>query len=76
MSSTSNSDTLPFDEVFLEVEGKQKRISVAVFFALPLSDRVRHVIERRVTFWAGGVLLEQKEALAAIRRYRAAVAAP
>jgi hypothetical protein len=72
MSSISDLHDLPFDEVFLALDGKQKAISAAAFFELPLSDRVRHVINRSVTFSASGVPIDQKAALAALRRYRAA----
>jgi hypothetical protein len=69
MSSTN--DGAPFDEVFLDVQGRLRKITAEEFFALSIAERVRHVIERTVTFRLHGVPVEQKAALAAMRRYRA-----
>jgi hypothetical protein len=69
MSSTGDFE-IPFDEAFLDVQGRQTRITVDDFFALPISVRVRHVIERTVTFRLRGAVVDQKEALSAMRRFR------
>ncbi|MGZ5970884.1 MAG: hypothetical protein ACXWP4_24600 [Polyangiales bacterium] len=52
---------------------KWEPVSIEVFFALPLSERIRHVIERTVAFQLRGTEVDQKEALAALRRLRAPV---
>jgi hypothetical protein len=69
MSSTSDIE-IPFDEAFIDVQGRLTKMTVDEFFALPISVRVRHVIERTVTFRLRGTVVDQKEALAAMRRYR------
>ena len=69
MSSTSEFE-IPFDEAFIDVQGRMAKMTVDEFFALPISVRVRHVIEQTVTFRLHGTPVDQKEALAAMRRYR------
>ncbi len=69
MSSTSDFE-IPFDEAFIDVHGRVTRMTVDEFFALPISVRVRHVIERTVTFRLRGTVVDQKEALSAMRRFR------
>jgi hypothetical protein len=46
-------------------------VTVDEFFALPLSKRIRHVIDRSVAFQRDGKEVDQKEALAHLRRMRA-----
>jgi hypothetical protein len=60
-----------FDRVLLLRNEKWEPVSIDVFFALPLSQRIRHVIERTVAFQLRGSEVDQKEALAALRRLRA-----
>ncbi len=60
-----------FDRVLLQRDGSWQPVTVDAFFALPLSERIRHVIERTVAFQLRGAEVDQKEALAALRRLRA-----
>jgi hypothetical protein len=50
------------------ISGPDRRdLSVAEFFRLPLSLRIRCVIERTATFYARGREVDRHEALAALR---------
>lgn len=63
-----------FDRVLLLRDGRHEVLTVDEFFALPLSQRIRHVIERTVTFKLGPTEVDHREALAALRRMRASAA--
>jgi hypothetical protein len=63
-------EALVFDRVLLRTGGTWNVVSMDEFFDLPLSDRIRHVIDRSVAFQLDGRSVDQKEALAAIRRLR------
>jgi len=58
---------LPFDEVVLDDPDGGRRVSAAAFFELPLSERIRRVIARTVTFVRGGVEVDRHDALAKMR---------
>ncbi len=60
-----------FDTVFLREPSSWREITIDEFFELPLSERVRHVLERNVAFWRDGVEIDKKEALAVLRKLRA-----
>ncbi len=47
-------------------------ITVREFFGLPLSTRIRHVLERTVEFRRAGQPVDPHEALAELRRLQAA----
>jgi hypothetical protein len=64
-------DVTVFDAVFIEQDGAWKPISVSDFFAMPLSRRIRHVLERTVSFRLRGVEVDRKDALAALRKLQA-----
>jgi hypothetical protein len=59
-----------FDRVLLKTPNGWEALGIEAFFDLPLSARIRHVIERTVAFQLDGRAVDQKEALAAIRRAR------
>jgi serine/threonine-protein kinase len=61
---------LPFDEVLLENDDGERRLSAEAFFELPLSERIRQVIERTVRFLRSGVEVDRQEALAQMRMMR------
>lgn len=71
MSSVVNSDA-PFDLVLLETAGLRRRLTPNEFFALPLSERIRHVIERTATFMKDGREVDRQTALSRLRVQRAA----
>lgn len=61
-----------FDRVVLEEDGSRKVIiSSEEFFSLPLSRRIRHIIERTITFQLRGKTVDAKVVLAELRRRRA-----
>jgi hypothetical protein len=65
MSSTPEPS---FDEIVIRRDGEWHALSVAQFFDLPLSLRIRHVIERSIVFKRQGQEVDQKSALAVLRR--------
>jgi hypothetical protein len=60
-----------FDRILLYRDGQIVQLSIEEFFGLPLDSRIRHVIQRTVTFELAGRPVDQKEALAALRLLRA-----
>jgi hypothetical protein len=59
---------LPFDRIELSTgDGTTVQLSVKEFCDLPLAERLRAVLERRVTFFHGQQLVESREALKALR---------
>jgi hypothetical protein len=60
-----------FDSVRIWEGGEWRDMSADSFFALPLSLRIRHIIGRKVVFLKQGKPVEQKAALAEVRRARA-----
>lgn len=67
MSSPAESSAFLPDEVELRVDDETRRISLAEFLELPLSERIGHVLSRNVSFFAAGRVLDRDAALAAIR---------
>jgi len=65
----------PFDVVVIDSGGRRRTLSHGEFFALPLSDRIRHVIERSATFFKEGREVDRQAALARLRTLRAGGAA-
>jgi len=52
----------------VRIKGAQERvISVEQFLALPLHERIRHILERDIEFLQGDVEVEWREALAWLR---------
>jgi hypothetical protein len=49
-----------------------QKIPLDDFFALPLSERIRHVLQRTVEFKKGTEIVPPQEALAELRRLKAA----
>jgi hypothetical protein len=61
---------LPFDAVVVMEGSTTRRLSPAEFFALPLAERIQHVVQQRASFFASGEPVDAKAALAEIRRRR------
>jgi hypothetical protein len=59
---------LAFDRVFVETTQGREQLTVERFLALPLPVRVRHILSRSIQFFDGPVPVEQKLALASLRR--------
>ena len=59
-----------FNTVIVQTGGTWVPMSIEDFFALPLSTRIRHVIDRTVAFQLDGESVDQKDALAALRLLR------
>ncbi len=63
---------LPFDRVELRDGTAVSTLTPSEYMALPLSQRIRAVIERRVRFFAGRTELAGDAALDAMRKLHAA----
>ena len=74
MSLTRTELLTVFDAVLLREDGVWKHYPPGEFLSLPLSVRIRHVIERTVRFQLDEQDVEQKAALAAIRQLHATAA--
>lgn len=55
--------TLPFDRVFIEKNGVESEVSLETFLALPLSERIRLILERRLRFRDGAMEIDRSAAL-------------
>ena len=61
--------TLSFDRVVVVgVDGLEREYSVEEFLTLPIHDRVRQILERRLRFYLRGDVVDQTEALKSMRR--------
>ena len=72
MSAPAENLDAVFDSVLIDDGGGWRPISANDFFAIPLSRRIRHVLERTVSFRLKGVEVDRKDALAALRRLKSA----
>lgn len=71
MSPSPSDSGAVFDVVVIDAGGRRRTLSPGEFFALPLSDRVRHVIERTATFYKEGREVDRQAALSRLRTLRA-----
>lgn len=62
--------TLPFDAVIVADGATSRRLSPEEFFALPLAERIQHVVQQRASFYSCGQPVDPKAALAQIRKLR------
>jgi hypothetical protein len=58
---------LPFNRVVLKSGQGDKRLTVPEFEAIPLTQRVRALLEKRVEFYLDQARVEQTQALRALR---------
>jgi hypothetical protein len=61
---------MPFDVVVVSDGSIRRNLSPEEFFALPLAERIQHVVQQRAAFFASGQPVEAKVALAQIRKLR------
>jgi hypothetical protein len=57
----------PFDSVSIRGERGTYSISTAAFLALPIHERIQHILSRRVDFFYGTEPVELRAALAWLR---------
>lgn len=62
--------TLP-DEITITTDQGTRTIGVEEFLALPLSERINHVLSGTARFFAKGEEIDGKQALAAVRAAKA-----
>ena len=60
-------DALPFNRVILQTEQGARRLTVTEFDAIPLTQRVRALLEKRLEFYLDQARVEQTDALRALR---------
>jgi hypothetical protein len=58
---------LPFDRVVLLEGGERRPMRLEDFLAIPLPDKIRHILARTVEFYAGRTPVDRRIALAALR---------
>lgn len=58
---------LPFDRVVLKTGGGTRHLTVSDFLTVPLVERVRALLEKRVEFYQHETRLDTNEALRALR---------
>lgn len=56
-----------FDRVVLTTDGKTVSLTEVEFFALPLTERLHAILEKRLEFWDGNVQVDTVAALRSIR---------
>ena len=59
------------DRIVLQTGLTRRDLTVSEYFALPLSQRIRCVLDRTATFYAGDREIDRQEALDALRVLRA-----
>jgi hypothetical protein len=59
-----------FDEIRILRGGRWDSIELDEFLKMPLSTRVRRIIERSIAFYREGLEVDRKDALAELRRLR------
>ena len=62
---------LVLDRIVIQTGPTRRELTVSEYFALPLSQRIRCVLDRTVTFYAGDREIDRQEALDALRLLRA-----
>ena len=71
MQVTPTPDHL-FDRVVIKEGGASRTVSLAEFLELPLSTRIRYVLERSARFYSGPREVDRHGALNALRHARIA----
>jgi hypothetical protein len=54
---------LPFDAVMLDLGAEKRLLSAYEFMRLPLPDRIRYILERRIEFRKGTLTIERSVGL-------------
>jgi hypothetical protein len=54
---------LPFDSVLIDPGTEQRLLSAYEFMRLPLPDRIRYILERRIEFRKGTLTIERSVGL-------------
>ncbi len=70
MSASSQSGDVPFDRVVITEVSGTRTLSVEGFLALPLSQRIRLVLDRSVTFYNKDREVDRNLALDGLRKAR------
>ena len=70
MSAISESGAAPFDRVVITDVSGSRTLSVEGFLALPLSQRIRLVLDRSVTFFNRDREVDRNLALDGLRKAR------
>ncbi len=70
MSASSQSGDVPFDRVVITEVSGSRTLSVEGFLALPLSQRIRLVLDRSVTFYSKDREVDRNLALDGLRKAR------
>jgi hypothetical protein len=71
MTPLPGSANVPFDRVVVKENNGSRTFSVDRFLALPLSQRIKVILERRVTFFLNEAEVDRNTALNGLRKARA-----
>ncbi len=55
-----------FDRIVLLRDGGRDSLTVEQFFALPLHERIRFILQRQIEFFDGPIMVDRGEALRAL----------
>jgi len=72
MTPRPGSANVPFDRVVVKESNSSRTFSVDRFLSLPLSQRIKVILERRVTFYLNEIEVDRNTALNGLRKARAA----
>lgn len=59
---------MPFDRLVLQETNRTQVIPLDVFLTMPLHERTRFILERRISFFLGEAPVDRRVALRAIMR--------
>ena len=58
----------PVDRIVFHEPGRERSLTLDEYLATPLSERVRHVLARTVSFYKDGTAVDRQTALKALMR--------
>ncbi len=68
--TTANQSELPFEVIILKTDAGAERLSVAQFLSKSLPERVRLILQGRLTFLQGDVEVERDACLQSLLKAR------
>ena len=62
--------TFPFDVVVVAEGSASRNLTPSEFFALPLAERIKYVVQQKAAFFAGGQAVDSRVVLGHMRKIR------
>jgi hypothetical protein len=69
-SAPASSAEFPFDAVVVADGDVHRNLTPAEFFALPLAERIKCVVQQKASFYVKGESVDAREILSRIRKMR------